>query len=941
MNGTRPVPPPGPGLRGDALLDYAAGQWGWLARPGEVREARVLGVPNGDYPARAFCGYFAGGRLRDLAAALAGLKGKPAGTYVTLNPARPDLVARADHRLVAAKAGGATKDAEVAARRWLLIDVDPVRPKGVSATDAEKAEASAVIDAARAHLAGLGWPAGLLADSGNGYHAFYRVELPADDGRLVERVLKALAARFDTPAATVDRAVANASRVVKLPMTWARKGDSTPERPHRRATLLEVPDVETPDGVGVVSREQLEALADECPPPTSSTKTVVVVGVPADSSTATAGEFTSRLDVGRWLADRGVGFRVKGLPDGLGRTAYVLAACPFNPEHADPDACVMQAADGRLSAKCLHSSCAGNGWQAFKRALGAPGRGHYAPPLGPTPPRKSRPAPAPAGGPQADGCDDRHDNDGAHRGGDPVGGPPDGPGDHGDPQGGGLPAIVVNDRQLPAVTADALAALAAANDPPTLFRHGDHLARLRRPGGRPPRLEPLTEPAARGELARAAAWVATRGDAPPLNVSPPPEVVRDLLALPDWPDLPRLEGVVECPVFDAAGTLVAAPGFHPASSLWYAPAEGLVVPAVPGEPTDAEVAAARELILTEWLGDFPFADRASRATAVAILLLPLVRPMIDGPTPLHLIDAPTEGTGKTLLASVLGAATLGRAPHPVAEGQCDEEWRKRITAMLVEGTGFVLIDNLARAVDSAALASVLTTADWSDRILGVTKMARVPNRAVWVATGNNPSLSGELLRRTVRCRLDRGRERPAEATGFRHPRLLAWTRGHRGELLAAALTLVRAWLARGRPPGTAVMGMYESWAEVVGGVLDAAGVPGLLANRAAFQASQGEAQDEWPAFLAAWGRAYGDRPVDVGALHQLAVRERHLDAVLGDAGERSERTRLGMAVAKQLSRVTGGVRVVAAGANDKGRPTYRLLTDGPTRVEDVADTIGR
>ena len=181
MNGTRPVPPPGPEVAGDALLDYAVGQWAWLVRPGEVREARVLGVPNGRYRPRALTGYFRGDRLRDLAAAVAKDAGGAAGTYVTLNPARPDLVARADHRLVAAVAGGTTEDTEVVARHWLLIDIDPVRPKGVSATDAEKAEASSVIDAVRTHLAALGWPAGLLADSGNGYHASYRVDLPADD----------------------------------------------------------------------------------------------------------------------------------------------------------------------------------------------------------------------------------------------------------------------------------------------------------------------------------------------------------------------------------------------------------------------------------------------------------------------------------------------------------------------------------------------------------------------------------------------------------------------------------------------------------------------------------------------------------------------------------------------------------------------------------------
>jgi hypothetical protein len=81
----------------------------------------------------------------------------------------------------------------------------------------------------------------MLADSGNGYHLLYRVDLPADDGGLVERILAALGERFDTPHAKIDRTVFNPARICKLPGTLARKGDSTADRPHRRAKLLEVP----------------------------------------------------------------------------------------------------------------------------------------------------------------------------------------------------------------------------------------------------------------------------------------------------------------------------------------------------------------------------------------------------------------------------------------------------------------------------------------------------------------------------------------------------------------------------------------------------------------------------------------------------------------------------------------------------------------------------
>ena len=80
-----------------------------------------------------------------------------------------------------------------------------------------------------------------MADSGNGYHLLYRIDLPAADGGLVERVLKSLAARFDNEHVKIDQSVYNPARICKLPGTMARKGDHTEARPHRRAKLLEVP----------------------------------------------------------------------------------------------------------------------------------------------------------------------------------------------------------------------------------------------------------------------------------------------------------------------------------------------------------------------------------------------------------------------------------------------------------------------------------------------------------------------------------------------------------------------------------------------------------------------------------------------------------------------------------------------------------------------------
>jgi hypothetical protein len=189
-------------------------------------------------------------------------------------------------------------------------------------------------------------------------------------------VLLALAQRFDTDAVKIDRAVFNASRICKVPGTVARKGDNTKDRPHRRARLLEVPGCDTLDdlsGANVlpVPAELLEALAAEAK---EEKKTSPSAGKPSPRPNGHAP--TSRLLVDRWLTDRAQPFRVKEGVAG-GRTGYLLKRCPFDPSHGDPDSCVMQDADGKMSANCFHASCAGRGWKDFKAKIGLPTAEHY------------------------------------------------------------------------------------------------------------------------------------------------------------------------------------------------------------------------------------------------------------------------------------------------------------------------------------------------------------------------------------------------------------------------------------------------------------------------------------------------------------------------------------------------------------------------------------
>jgi hypothetical protein len=200
-----------------------------------------------------------------LAEEAAKASGRAPAVYVTANPVRSDLLARAGNR-VKSYVRHTTNDAEVVRRRWLLLDFDPVRPADISSSDAEHAAALARAQACVGWLVTLGLTPDMmiLADSGNGGHVVVRVDLPNDDAsrELISRCLAAVASQFTDVSVKVDVSVANAARIWKLYGTLAAKGDSTPDRPHRLARI-----VAAPEAVTVAPRNLLEQLAALAPRP--------------------------------------------------------------------------------------------------------------------------------------------------------------------------------------------------------------------------------------------------------------------------------------------------------------------------------------------------------------------------------------------------------------------------------------------------------------------------------------------------------------------------------------------------------------------------------------------------------------------------------------------------------------------------------------------------
>ena len=481
-----------------------------------------------------------------------------------------------------------------------------------------------------------------------------------------------------------------------------------------------------------------------------------------------------------------------------------------------------------------------------------------------------------------------------------------------------LPAISITDRPLRDVTADALRALGGA---PDVYQRGGILVRMQRDDDMRPLIAPLGIDAMAGELARCAEFARMDGRTKRFVVTdPPPRVVRDVLTRPSY-DLRTLAGIVEVPVVRADGSILATTGYDVGSRLIYDPDPSLRVPPVPDKPTRADVVRARTLIVDELLGEFPFAGDSDRAHAAALLLEGFLLVLIDGPTPMILIDAPSAGTGKGLIADMLVLPAFGTAVGNLSEAGDDAEWRKRLTALFLRGTRLVRVDNITQPLESASLAMALTTGYWEDRVLGASTMVRVPVRCVWTATGNNVVASTDIARRMVPIRLDAQMERPWLRDGFRHQDLRGWALDHRGDLVAAALILIRAWVNAGMPAGEHPrLGSYESWSRVVGGILHHAGIAGFLGNLDNLYASADNELERWRAFIGLWWDAHNGNDVPVGELFMLA---KDMDWPFRSDRDQAQRTEFGMALGRQQKRVIGNHRVIKAGMV-RGKTTWRL-----------------
>lgn len=337
---TAPLPTAKPVADPSAMLDALRA----LFEPGDVIELRALHKGK----KRTDAGYFDADHWPQLVTHAERLNNQGAAVYVTLNPVNPQLLGRYNNRMQD-HANATATDNDIVTRRWLLVDIDPKRPKDTSATPAQFEAAQSTARHVYQHLAGCGWPAPIVGESGNGMHLLYPLALPNDTASrdLCKSALQGLAARFDTDMVSIDVAVFNAGRITKLYGTVANKGDHTDAAPWRLSRLVSVPvrgDAVTVEQLREVA--QLQSHDDQ-------------------GDDGNVGGF----DLPAFLGRLGIGYD-QDTHEGSDR--YKLHHCPFNPEHGYGESAVFRRPSGALAFKCMHSTCAGNDWHKLRELVDGP-----------------------------------------------------------------------------------------------------------------------------------------------------------------------------------------------------------------------------------------------------------------------------------------------------------------------------------------------------------------------------------------------------------------------------------------------------------------------------------------------------------------------------------------------------------------------------------------
>jgi len=454
------------------------------------------------------------------------------------------------------------------------------------------------------------------------------------------------------------------------------------------------------------------------------------------------------------------------------------------------------------------------------------------------------------------------------------------------PSAGRVARIEIRPGELPEAVRSAQDLLLGVR-PPQVFQRDRLLARLirvsdaeeveavKRPGGAIC-LHTLDEPYLLLRLAELAEWQMRRRGGELARVDPPKALAASLLAdVGNW-RFPPLLGFVEAPTLRNDGSILDRQGYDEVSRLFLDTA-GFEFGSIPPNPSREEAVEALAILNAPFV-HFPFVSPCDRSALLAAILTALVRRSI--PTaPMFLFDARTMSTGKSLLADAISLIATGRTCALMTQGHDTGEDQKRIFSVLLQGDLVACVDNIERPLEGPDYCAVTTGRTYQGRVLGLSKVVKLPSKTLWLATGNNLVIKGDLITRVVLCDLDAKCEAP-EARKFEgdlREQLLA----QRPQLVRAALTIMRAFVVAGRPDrGLPVFGRFEKWSAFVREPLVWLGMQDPLEGAARLR-TQDPVLSGLRALTHAWRETFGNKAKSVSKA--IVFARQHPEGDLAEA----------------------------------------------------------
>ena len=459
---------------------------------------------------------------------------------------------------------------------------------------------------------------------------------------------------------------------------------------------------------------------------------------------------------------------------------------------------------------------------------------------------------------------------------------------------------------------------------PTLFRHGAEIAEIAEvTEAGSAAIDCLTKDQFMRALSDSVAFSKSDTNGEIRGCLPPDDLVKYVYNCRNLP-IPYLSTLTRVPTMGADYKINTTRGYNLSGHVYYAPPRDLNMPELPAKVTEEDLIKARQIIVEEFLGDWPF-DKWTRSEIVAaalngdlnnppppsllntigIALEQIVQPIIKGVLPPHLITKPTSRTGASNLANAL-QIVIGGSPSSMTLEADEASMEKKIVAALKGSTAIVLLDNVAGVVDSTLLAKWWTDPVFTGRDLGKSQNLDLPVTHSKLMTTNNATFSKELANRLGMVRLDANSARPDTRTGFRHNLILDWTRENRGEILWSLCVLAMHWVQVGKPGAVTpttwaggpdkvaeriTWGGYESYIDIIGGIVGAAAPNWTTwqANRTLIDAVAESGEDDAViALLTAWYEyADGEKSLADGLsirTQDTNVRDNPKASMLGLAG---------------------------------------------------------